>query len=163
MNSMVDRLVGEGFTFEQIQAAIGSFNFADAAGRVIRTELAENGEIIFRDAMGVLLDSDGKKEKKDPDEISFGPGSRLGDILIARGLITQEKIDEALKLQDRLGKRMGRIIIDKGWVEENDVLRALSEQLGVPFVRLRPGLFDPATAATLERETGASRRVGGRR
>ena len=98
-----------------------------------------------------LLDEGGKKEgKKSNDDVSFGPGSRLGDILVARGLITQEKIEEALKLQDRLGKRMGRIIIDKGWVDEYDVLRALSEQLGVPFVRLRPGLFDPSTAAALD-------------
>ena len=66
-------------------------------------------------------------------------------------MISQAKIDEALKLQDRLGKRMGQIIIDKGWVAENDVLRALSEQLGVPFVRVRPGLFDPAIAALLDR------------
>jgi len=104
-----------------------------------------------------FLDSDGQKEKKKSGDVSFGPGSRLGDILVARDLITQEKIDEALKLQDRLGKRMGRIIIDKGWVEENDVLRALGEQLGIPFVRLRPGLFDPATSAMLD--TSVARRL----
>ncbi len=93
-----------------------------------------------------FLDSDGRQERKDPDDVSFGPGSR-----------PQARIDEALKLQDRLGKRMGRIIIDKGWVEEYDVLRALGEQLGVPFVRLRPGLFDPTTAATLD--VGVARRL----
>ncbi len=98
-----------------------------------------------------FLDSDGRKERKESDEISFGPGSRLGDILVARNLISEEKIDEALKLQDRLGKRMGRILIDKGWVEENDVLRALGEQLSVPFVRLRPGLFDPAITNALDK------------
>ena len=74
-----------------------------------------------------FLDSSGQKERKESDDISIGPGSRLGDILVARNLITEEKIEEALKLQDRLGKRMGRILIDKGWVEENDVLRALAE------------------------------------
>jgi len=98
-----------------------------------------------------FLDSDGQKERKKSDDISFGPGSRLGDILVARNLVTQQKIDEALKLQDRLGKRMGRILIDKGWVAENDVLRALSEQLGVPFVRLRPGLYDPAIVSALDK------------
>jgi len=67
-----------------------------------------------------FLDGDGQKERKPSDEISFGPGSRLGDILVARNLVSQQKIDEALKLQDRLGKRMGRILIDKGWVAEND-------------------------------------------
>ena len=70
----------------------------------------------------------------------------------------QARIDEALKLQERLGKRMGQIVVDKGWVSENDVLRCLSEQLGVPFVRLRPGLFDPSTAALLD--VGVARRLG---
>jgi len=104
-----------------------------------------------------FLDSDGQKERKNSEEISFGPGSRLGDILVARGLITEEKIGEALKLQDRLGKRMGRILIDKGWVDENDVLRALGEQLGVPFARLRQGLFDSAVTGLLE--TNVARRL----
>ena len=98
-----------------------------------------------------LLDAEGKRERKAHDDISLGPGARLGDILVARKLITQARIDEALKLQDRLGKRMGQIIIDKGWVGEHDVLRALGEQLGIPVVRIRPGLFDPATAAMLDR------------
>ncbi len=98
-----------------------------------------------------FLDNDQPQETLESDEVSLGPGARLGDILVARKLVSQEKIDQALKLQDRLGKRMGQIIIDKGWVGENDVLRALGEQLGVPFVRVRPGLFDPHTAALLDK------------
>ncbi len=68
----------------------------------------------------------------------------------------RKKSSEALKLQDRLGKRLGRILIDKGWVAENDVLRALSEQLGVPFVRLRPGMFDPVIVSALDTERRAA-------
>ncbi|MGI9273083.1 MAG: ATPase, T2SS/T4P/T4SS family, partial [Woeseiaceae bacterium] len=106
-----------------------------------------------------FLKPDGERDRKETEDVSFGPGARLGDIMVARKLISQSKIDEALKLQDRLGKRMGQIIIDKGWVAENDVLRALSEQLGVPFVRIRPGLFDPATAALLDRSVARRLRV----
>ncbi|MDJ0911360.1 MAG: ATPase, T2SS/T4P/T4SS family [Woeseiaceae bacterium] len=98
-----------------------------------------------------FLDDDGERDLREEPQVEFGPGARLGDILIARGLLTQPQIDEAIKLQDRLGKRMGQIVIDKGWVDEADVLRCLSEQLDVPFVRLRPGMFDPATAALLDR------------
>ncbi|MDX1516077.1 MAG: ATPase, T2SS/T4P/T4SS family [Woeseiaceae bacterium] len=104
-----------------------------------------------------FLNDAGERDRRKSDEVSCGPGARLGDILVARKLISQKKIDEALKLQERLGKRMGQIIIDKGWVAENDVLRALGAQLGVPFVRIRPGLFDPATAGLLDR--GVSRRL----
>jgi type IV pilus assembly protein PilB len=105
-----------------------------------------------------FLDGEGQAKQDQADDISFGPGARLGDILVARGLITQSRIDEALKLQERLGKRMGQIIVNKGWVAENDVLRALGEQLGVPFVRIRPGLFDPPVAALLDRSV--ARRLG---
>ncbi len=104
-----------------------------------------------------FLDDDGERDLREEPQVEFGPGARLGDILIARGLLTQSQIDEAIKLQDRLGKRMGQIVIDKGWVDEADVLRCLSEQLDVPFVRLRPGMFDPATAALLDRLSNAAR------
>ncbi|MDH3547475.1 MAG: STAS domain-containing protein, partial [Gammaproteobacteria bacterium] len=113
--------------------------------------IAEVAEITGLSDYITFLNNDGGRDSKKNEDISLGPGARLGDILIAWGLVTQAKIDEALKLQERLGKRMGQIIIDKGWVSENDVLRALSEQLGVPFVRIRPGLFDPETVTLLER------------
>ena len=98
-----------------------------------------------------FLGVDGKRDRRDASAVTAGPGARLGDILVARGFVTEAKVNEALKLQDRLGKRMGQIIIDKGWASENDVLRALGEQLDIPFVRLRTGLYDPAVADLLER------------
>jgi len=113
--------------------------------------IAEVAEITGLADYVTFLNSAGERDRRKSAEVSFGPGARLGDILVARNLISQTRIDEALKLQERLGKRMGQIIIDKGWVGENDVLRALGEQLGVPYVRVRPGLFDPDTAALLDR------------
>ena len=74
---------------------------------------------------------------------------RLGDILVARGLIDQARIEEAVKLQASVGKQLAQIIIDKGWVSEQDVLGALADQLSVPFIRLRPGLFDPSVVTLI--------------
>ncbi|MCH9694091.1 MAG: Flp pilus assembly complex ATPase component TadA [Gammaproteobacteria bacterium] len=119
--------------------------------------IAEVAEITGLADRVTFITDNNHGNNRNPDDVSFGPGARLGDILVARNLITQARIDEALKLQERLGKRMGQIIVDKGWVAENDVLRALGEQLGVPFVRIRPGLFDPAVAALLDR--GIARRL----
>ena len=113
--------------------------------------ISEVAEITGLSDYVTFLNSDGKRDRKQSDDVKTGPGARLGDILVARKLISESKIEDALKLQERLGKRMGQIIIDKGWVAENDVLRALGEQLGIPFVRIRPGLFDPATASLLDR------------
>ena len=121
--------------------------------------IAEVAEITGLSDYVTFLNNEGQRDRKKDDDVKFGPGARLGDILVARNLISESKIEDALKLQDRLGKRMGQIIIDKGWVAENDVLRALSEQLGIPFVRIRPGLFDPVTAALLDRSVARRLRV----
>lgn len=81
------------------------------------------------------------------------PGKRFGDILQERKLINQEQLDEAARLQRQLGLRMGRILVEKGWVNEAEMLSALAGQLGIPFVNLRPGLFDPKAVALVPVET----------
>ena len=84
---------------------------------------------------------------------------RLGDILVARGLLDRERIEEALELQKSQKKQLAQIVIDRGWVSEQDVLQALSDQLSVPYVRLRAGLFDPTVVAALSRETARRLKV----
>jgi type IV pilus assembly protein PilB len=113
--------------------------------------IAEVAHITGLSAYVTLLNDNGQAERNDETVSMLSPGARLGDILVARNLISQSRIEEALKLQDRVGKRMGQIIVDKGWVSETDVLRALGEQLGIPFARIRPGLFDPAVVTLLDR------------
>ncbi|MGB5177129.1 MAG: ATPase, T2SS/T4P/T4SS family [Gammaproteobacteria bacterium] len=68
---------------------------------------------------------------------------RLGDILIAKELLTQQRLEEAIQLQQKTSRRLGQILIDKQWVQERDVLHALAEQLSVPIVHLRTGIYDP--------------------
>ncbi|MDX1697734.1 MAG: ATPase, T2SS/T4P/T4SS family, partial [Thiohalobacterales bacterium] len=84
---------------------------------------------------------------------------RLGDILVDRGVLKAEQIQEAIRLQQRTSMRMGQIIIDKGWASESDVLTALGEQLGVPFIRLRAGIYDPDVVNKLNRKTLARLQV----
>ena len=88
-----------------------------------------------------------KGEEADTAESAypFESRQRLGDILVARGLIDRERIEEALELQKSQQKQLAQIVIDKGWVSEQDVLQALSDQLSVPYVRLRAGLCSRAT------------------
>jgi type IV pilus assembly protein PilB len=86
-------------------------------------------------------------------------GLRLGDQLLAKGLITQDRLDEAIRLQQKLGKRVGQILVDKGWVSEQDLLLALGRQLDVPFVRLRAGLYDTVVVNLLDKESATRMRV----
>jgi len=74
---------------------------------------------------------------------------RLGDMLVARGLVREEQIQEALVQQKQNGRKLGEILIARRWVTEQDVLGALSGQLSIPSVQLRAGIFDPAVRAVL--------------
>ena len=76
---------------------------------------------------------------------------RLGDILVEAELVTSQQIAEALKLQEKTGKRLGSIVISKGWVTDRDVLQLISGQLSVPYVRLQPAIYDPVVVELLDR------------
>ncbi|HAX41728.1 MAG TPA: type II secretion system ATPase GspE [Bryobacteraceae bacterium] len=56
---------------------------------------------------------------------------RLGEILQSRGQVTAEELERALELQKERGDKLGRILVDLGFVAERDVLNALSEQLQI--------------------------------
>jgi len=57
----------------------------------------------------------------------------FGQLLCDRGLISEEDLNNALALQkERRGDKLGRILIDLGYVAERDVLKVLSEQLAIP-------------------------------
>ena len=59
---------------------------------------------------------------------------RLGEILIERKLITEEDLTRALELQKERGDKIGKTLVDLGFVAMRDVLAALSDQLAVPLV-----------------------------
>ena len=84
---------------------------------------------------------------------------RLGDILLAKGIITAEQIEEGLKIQDATGKKLGQVIVDRGWVSEQEILKALSEQLAVPYIRLRVGLYDPEVARLLDKNVATRLKI----
>ena len=61
---------------------------------------------------------------------------RLGEILIERKLITEEDLTRALELQKERGDKIGKTLVDMGFIAMRDVLAALSDQLGVPLVSI---------------------------
>jgi general secretion pathway protein E len=77
---------------------------------------------------------------------------RLGEILIERRLITSEDLDRALELQRERGDKLGKILVDLGFIAHRDVLAALAEQLQVPLLAL-----DGPPAASPETETLSTR------
>jgi type IV pilus assembly protein PilB len=88
--------------------------------------------------------------RSDEEDSTPGGRKRLGDILIDRGLLTGEQLKEALVKQHASKQKLGEVLIEQGLVTERDVLGALTAQLSIPDVKLRPGVFDPAVSHLLE-------------
>ncbi|HTS46909.1 MAG TPA: type II secretion system ATPase GspE [Bryobacteraceae bacterium] len=73
---------------------------------------------------------------------------RLGEILIERKLITAEDLERALELQKERGDKIGKTLVDMGFIAMRDVLSALAEQWDVPLVSIEgPPAVSPETEA----------------
>ena len=59
--------------------------------------------------------------------------SRLGEILVARGALSDADLARALSFQETYRGRLGAILVRLGAIAEEAVLDALSEQLGLPL------------------------------
>jgi general secretion pathway protein E/type IV pilus assembly protein PilB len=60
---------------------------------------------------------------------------RLGEILVKNGVVTDARVEEALRLREK-GERIGEALRRLGHAAEDDVLLALSEQTRLPVVDL---------------------------
>ncbi|MFZ5800471.1 MAG: hypothetical protein ACOY3D_03715 [Candidatus Omnitrophota bacterium] len=58
----------------------------------------------------------------------------LGQILIKRGLITKEQLQNALDYQKKAGGVLGETLIKLGLVTEQDIVVALIVQCGLPYI-----------------------------
>ena len=61
---------------------------------------------------------------------------RLGDILVQQNVITEEKLQEALKKQRGSGKKLGEIMVELNMTTEEAIGQALSRQLGYKFINI---------------------------
>ncbi len=57
-------------------------------------------------------------------------------MLYETGLITKEQLDLGIKEQKATGKRLGEVLVEKGIITEDEILGALEFQLGVPHMNL---------------------------
>ncbi len=61
---------------------------------------------------------------------------KLGEILKRWDLIDDEKLEEGLKIAKGSRKRIGDVLVDLGYAQQNDIAKALASQYGMEFVDL---------------------------
>ena len=81
-------------------------------------------------------------------------GPRLGEMLIARGVINEEQLEEALREQQNTSERLGTILVSHGYIGEVPLVRILAEHFGLEFVDLEERPIDPS-AVQLVKESFA--------
>jgi len=57
-------------------------------------------------------------------------------MLLEQGLVTREQLEECMRIQRTTGQSLASLLLEKGYVSEEDLVVTLSEQLGIPHMRL---------------------------
>jgi hypothetical protein len=81
---------------------------------------------------------------------------QLGSLLLAKGLITSEQLEQALVERNVHGGLLGETLVRLGFIFEDELARVLAEQAEVPFVNLDTIPVDPGAVAVLPRSLGES-------
>ena len=74
---------------------------------------------------------------------------QLGRLLVDRGLIDDKSLLRALAEQTETGAPLGRVLIEQGAITESELIATLAAQLGLDFVELDDLTVDPSAAAII--------------
>ena len=72
---------------------------------------------------------------------------RLGEMLVDANILSQQQIDEAIKLQKDTGKRLGTVLLENDFISETQLIDVLKMQLGIDFIDINKETIDPSMAS----------------
>ena len=78
---------------------------------------------------------------------------RIDELLLERGLITGEQLEEARAQAAERGRPLGRVLIELGHIDEAELVSILAEQLGLKFVELGELQIDASAVALIPEAT----------
>jgi hypothetical protein len=76
----------------------------------------------------------------------------LGTLIFRAGLLDEEQLEDALREGMRDGRRLGEVLIERGWIQERELGRLLAGQKGLPFVEVSASDVEPAALEMLSEE-----------
>jgi type IV pilus assembly protein PilB len=82
------------------------------------------------------MDAASIQGKKKTQNDNFVSKRKLGELLIESGLLTIDKLKDALETQKSTGKRLGEALIDMKIISEEEMAFSLAMQLKIPFIDL---------------------------
>ena len=86
-------------------------------------------------------------------------GERIADALVEDGLLSPRQVEELLELQKKEGTRLLKLILEKSYVSEVDMVVSMGRVLNVPPVNLSRFGIPPETAGLVPREMATNHKV----
>jgi len=83
----------------------------------------------------------------------------LGEILIQRKRITRAQLDSALAVQKQKGGFLGEILVNRGVLDERDIVVALVIQCGLPYIAVNKYAIDQAIVRLIPKEVAQKEKV----
>jgi len=88
-----------------------------------------------------------------------GGSGRIGDKLVALGLITEDQLQVAIYEKGRSGKMLGNVLVDLGFITEGDLTAILSQSSGVQTFNAAGTLIDPEVVKLVPKDVASRFRV----
>src|SRR5215210_3022476 len=111
---------------------------AEPVGGIPTGDPAGNGTSLAR------IDERGKR-------VAIG-GGRIGDILLARGVISEAQLEQALLMQKDDPRELGQLLLTLGHIGKTDLARALAQRLRLEYIELSESDVDKGVATLVEQK-----------
>ena len=84
---------------------------------------------------------------------------RIGDLLLAKGYVSDDQIKSALSIQQKTGKKLGNILVDAGIINEEQLVEVISERLKIPKLNLSSMVINPTVIAAIPVEVAKKYKI----
>lgn len=84
---------------------------------------------------------------------------RIGDLLVASGIVTESQLQVALAEQKKTGQKLGKTLIKLKFLSEEKLLTFLSQQLDIPYINIAKESIDYALAKRLPEKLARDYRI----
>lgn len=88
-----------------------------------------------------------------------GGGGRIGDRLVAKGMITEDQLNVALQEKKVSGKLLGEVLVDLGFITEDALTAFLAESAGFDVFDPKHTLIDGDALALMDKQTAQKYQV----
>ncbi|MGH8874919.1 MAG: PilT/PilU family type 4a pilus ATPase, partial [Acidimicrobiia bacterium] len=93
---------------------------------------------------------DGGSSGRQPNRMSAS--RKLGELLFDRHLLTKDVLEHVLAREEVTGVPLAKLLVEEQLVREEDLLAAIAERVGMPFVALDDMLLEPKAVDRLDPE-----------